>query len=71
VQKLLEVAPDYEPDQDQDLQTWIELVEATKQRGRQNSAATIAHASKGATRCSCGTAKKGSDKNGYGSEAEV
>ncbi|MCI0694342.1 hypothetical protein L0337_20330 [candidate division KSB1 bacterium] len=31
VQKLLEVAPDYEPDRDQDLQMWIELVEAAKQ----------------------------------------
>ncbi len=31
VQKLLEVAPDYEPDRDQDLQRWIELVEAARQ----------------------------------------
>jgi hypothetical protein len=31
VQKLLEVAPDYEPDRDQDLQMWMELVEAAKQ----------------------------------------
>lgn len=31
VQKLLEVAPDYEPNRDQDLQMWIELVEAAKQ----------------------------------------
>ncbi|MGH7595593.1 MAG: tetratricopeptide repeat protein [bacterium] len=31
VQKLLEAAPDYAPDQDQDLQTWIALVEEAKQ----------------------------------------
>jgi tetratricopeptide (TPR) repeat protein len=31
VQKLLEAAPDYKPDRDQDLQLWIELVEAAKQ----------------------------------------
>jgi tetratricopeptide (TPR) repeat protein len=30
-QKLLEVAPDYEPDKDQDLQRWIELVTEVKQ----------------------------------------
>ena len=30
-QKLIEVSPDYEPDQDQDLQMWIELVKEVKQ----------------------------------------
>ncbi|MCI0562653.1 MAG: hypothetical protein MN733_29590 [Nitrososphaera sp.] len=31
VQKLLDAAPDYEPDRDQDLQMWITLVEEVKQ----------------------------------------
>jgi hypothetical protein len=31
VQKLLEVAPGYEPDREQDLQMWIALVDAAKQ----------------------------------------
>ncbi|MGH7496677.1 MAG: hypothetical protein ACREOO_30365 [bacterium] len=36
VQKLLEVAPDYAPDRDQDLHAWIELVEEAKmERERQ------------------------------------
>jgi hypothetical protein len=32
VEKLLAVAPDYEPDRDQDLQMWIRLVEEAKQK---------------------------------------